>query len=58
MFNAAMAKRIQKLAKANLDKRLDIKASLEELMTFSVDDIVSAIKSIPQPPDKDESRVR
>ena len=35
-----MAKRIQKLAKANLDKRLDIKATLDELMTFSVDDIV------------------
>jgi SpoVK/Ycf46/Vps4 family AAA+-type ATPase len=58
MFNAAMAKRIQKLAKANLDKRLDIKATLDELMTFSVDDIVGAVKLIPEPPKKDETRVR
>eukprot|EP00941_MAST-03F_sp_MAST-3F-sp1_P001660 g1660.t1 len=58
MFNAAMAKRIQKLAKANLDRRLDIKATLDELMTFSVDDLLQAVQAIPEPPAKDESRVR
>lgn len=57
-FNAAMAKRIHKLAKFHLDRRLDIKSTLDELMTFSVDDLVTAVKAIPEPPEKDESRQR
>ena len=49
-FNGAMASRIFDLAKRNLDRRLSLKASADELVTFSDDDVQKALKEIPHPP--------
>ena len=49
-FNGAMASRIFDLAKRNLDRRLSLKATADELVTFSNDDVRKALKEIPHPP--------
>lgn len=49
-FNGAMASRIFDLAKRNLDRRLSLKATADELVTFSNKDVTEALKEIPVPP--------